>query len=397
MKKIKISTAIALILLACATTVNVTLLMSYDMINSKLSEYQTMQKELAKIYEVMQVIEQSYVGEIDYETALDYAAAGYVEGIGDSWSYYMNQEQYEQYLTDAGENLVGIGVNVVYDYNEEAILVTKVYDKSPALYGGVQKFDYIISVDGQKVSDVGYNTAVDMVTGERGTVVELEVMRNDEIIEMRITRDTVARVSVYYEMVGEVAYVQITNFESDTANQFKNALEITSNAGAKGFVFDLRNNPGGYLTKLVECLDIILPEGDVISTVSKYGSEEIYTSDAEYLDVPISVIVNSNSYSAAEFFAAAVQEYGVGTVVGESTTGKGYSQSPVELSDGSVIILSTNKYYTPQGRNLANVGVTPDIQIEHSEEEQERYYFLTTQTDSQIVAAVDAVLSQIKE
>lgn len=398
MKQIKLTTAIALIVLSIATTFNVTLITSYEIINQKQGEYQQMQKELSKIYEVMQIVSKNYVGEADFENALDSAAAGYIAGIGDRWSYYLSEEDYQEFQADSSKNLVGIGVNVVYDEEQDAILITNVYDNSPASKAGLRKFDYIVAVDENRISEIGYREAVDLVAGEKNTTVELEILRNGINQTFEITRDTVAKVSVNLEMVeDDIAYIQITSFESDTANQFETAVKRATAQGAEGFIFDLRNNPGGYLTKLVECLDIILPEGTIISTVSNTGKEEVHKSDKNYLDMPITVLINSNSYSAAEFFAAAVQEYEVGTVIGEGTSGKGYSQSPVELSDGSAIILSTNKYYTPQGNTLAQVGVTPDIIVELSVEENKKFYYLTSETDPQILTAIDEIQKQIKE
>lgn len=398
MKKIKISTAIGLLVMAVATTVNITLLVSYDIINERQGEYQTLQQELSKIYEVMQIIDENYVGEYDINDALDMASAGFVSGISDRWSYYLTKEQYQEYISADDSNLVGVGINVVYDEEEQAIFVTNVYNNSPASGAGVEKFDYIVAVDGILVADIGYQESVDLVTGERGTIVSLDILRNGLVRTIEVERDIVAKVSVNYEMFEDnIAYVQITSFETETANQFNLAIENMIAQGAEGFIFDVRNNPGGYLTKLVEMLDVLLPEGNIISTVSKAGKEEIYSSNKDMLDLPISVLVNSNSYSAAEFFAVAIQEYKVGTIIGENTTGKGYSQSPVELSDGSAIILSTNKYYTPNGNNLAGVGVTPDILVELSEEENQEFYFLTTETDPQIQAGIKSVLEKISK
>lgn len=390
MKKVKLSTTLGLIVLTAVTTVNITLLFSYSLLGNKQNSYQSMQSELSKIYEVMEMVDKYYIGDIDYEGAIDGASAGYIAGMGDRWSYYLTKEQYIEHQSSADVNLVGIGVNVVYDYNKDAILVTNVYKNSPASNSNVQKLDYIIAVDGQLVSEIGYQEAVDLVRGEAGSIVELEVVRNELPRIIEVERSTVAKVSVNYEMLDDdIAYIQISEFETDTANQFKEAIKNAQMNNATGVIFDLRNNPGGYLTKLVECLDIILPEGDVISTIDKFGRETVYTSDAEALEMEITVLVNSDSYSAAEFFAAAIQEYEVGTVIGEKTSGKGYSQTPLELSDGSAIILSMSKYYTPKGNSLAQTGVTPDIEVDLELEQVLDYYFLTPETDLQIQSAIN--------
>lgn len=396
MKKVKLSTTIALILLAIATTVNVTLIISYDMLNQKQGDYQQMRDELSKIYEVMETVDELYVGEIDLDGALDGAAAGYVAGMGDKWSYYLSAEEYQEYIEDNNANLVGIGVSVVYSASEQAMLVTGVYDDSPASEAGIQKLDYIVSVDLQDVAEIGYTESLNLVSGEKGSMVEIEIVRDGINQFLTVQRDEVTKVSVTYEMIDDnIAYIKISHFETETANQFTELVNLALEEGAEAFVFDVRNNTGGYLTKLVECLDILLPEGNVISTVSKAGNEEVYTSDSEMLDMPITVLVNASSYSAAEFFAAAIQDYGVGTIVGQATTGKGYTQSPVQMSDGSAIILSTNKYYTPNGNNLADIGVIPDIEIELTDEQTANFFFLTSDTDPQIKAAVEQVTMEL--
>ncbi|MFI3226719.1 MAG: S41 family peptidase, partial [Clostridia bacterium] len=315
---------------------------------------------------------------------------------GDKWSYYLSAEEYQEYIEDNNANLVGIGVSVVYSASEQAMLVTGVYDDSPASEAGIQKLDYIVSVDLQDVAEIGYTESLNLVSGEKGSMVEIEIVRDGINQFLTVQRDEVTKVSVTYEMIDDnIAYIKISHFETETANQFTELVNLALEEGAEAFVFDVRNNTGGYLTKLVECLDILLPEGNVISTVSKAGNEEVYTSDSEMLDMPITVLVNASSYSAAEFFAAAIQDYGVGTIVGQATTGKGYTQSPVQMSDGSAIILSTNKYYTPNGNNLADIGVIPDIEIELTDEQTANFFFLTSDTDPQIKAAVEQVTMEL--
>lgn len=392
MKKIKLSTAVGLIILSVITTINGTLLVSYEIINSKQGDYIGNQNKFSKLSEVIGVIDTYYVGDINSQQALEGAVAGYVFGVGDRWSQYLTTEQYADYRTNDEANLVGIGVNVVYDTEKKAILVTNVYKDSPAEKAGLRKLDYITAVDSKSVEEHGYTTIVDAVRGEEGTSVLIEVERNEERQSFNIKREEVAKVSVSAEMIeNDIGYIKISEFESTTAEQFKTAIDELLEDGANKFVFDLRNNPGGLLTKLVECLDLLVPEGNVISTVSKVGDENVYLSDASYLNLPISVIVNESSYSAAEFFASAIQEYEVGTIVGTKTTGKGYSQVPIELSDGSAVILSTNKYYTPKGESLADTGVVPDIIVELTEQEEKDYYHLTMETDPQIKAAIDAL------
>ena len=396
MKKIKLSSAIALIILAVATTINGTLIVSHEIVNKNQGNYQEMQKKVSKLYEVMSVIDTYYVGEVNERDALDGASTGYVANMGDKWSYYLSAEQYKEYKEDNKKNLVGIGVNVSYDAEKKAILVTNVYKNSPAEEAGIQKFDYITAVDSKEVSVVGYYEAVDLVRGEEDSKVKITIERDGTKQTLTIERKSIEKVSVNHEMIdNNIGYIEISEFDISTGEQFEKALETLKAEGAEGYIIDVRNNPGGLLTQLVETLDILLPEGDIISTVSKAGEEQVYESDADHLNMPLVVLANENSISAAEFFAAAVSEYGVGTIVGTKTSGKGYTQQPMELSDGSAIVLSTNKYYTPKGKNLANTGVTPDITVNLTAEEQDRFHYLTSADDPQIIRAIEEVKLKI--
>lgn len=398
MKKIKLSTAVALIILSIATTINGMLIVTKQVLNEEYSVYLKEKQEVAKLYEVISVIDELYVGEVNKENALDGAASGYVANMGDQWSYYLSAEQYQEYLDDMQDNLVGIGINVTYDSAKQAILIVSVYDDSPAERVGLQKLDYITAVDGHLVSEVGYAQAVEYVRGQEKTTVSLTVSRNEIEYEVVATRENVKKISVNYDMIDDnVGYVRISEFDANTTTQFTEAVETLLSLGAEGFVFDVRNNPGGLLTELVDTLNYLLPEGNVISTISKAGEEKIYTSDADYLNMPMAVLTNESSISAAEFFAAAIKDYGVGVIVGTNTMGKGYTQQPQQLSDGSAIILSINKYYTPNGENLADIGVTPDILVELTSEEKANYYFLTYETDPQIAKALEEVKLMILE
>lgn len=398
MKKIKLSTAVALIVLSIITTVNAMIIINQQLLENEYSEYLVEKQEVSKLYELMNIVEQNFIGEVDKAVALDGAAAGYISGLGDKWSYYLSKEQYQAYLDSMQDNLVGIGINVTYDTENEAIFVINVYSDSPAEDIGIQKLDYITAVNGSKISDIGYAEAVDMIRGEENTMVTLTVLRKDEEFDLIATRANVRKVSISYEMIEEkIGYIKISEFDANTAVQFIDAIEKLQFQGAKGFIFDVRNNPGGLLTELIDTLDYLLPEGTIISTVSKIGNEKVYTSDSDYLDMPIAVLMNESSVSAAEFFAAAIKDYKVGVLVGENSMGKGYTQQPQQLSDGSAIILSVNKYYTPNGQNLADIGVTPDILIALSSEEKTNFHYLTNETDPQIVEAVRQVELKILE
>ncbi|MGN1030699.1 MAG: S41 family peptidase [Butyricicoccaceae bacterium] len=346
--------------------------------------------------ELQQLIDEKFVGEQDKQGSIDGALEGYVEGMGDRWSYYMSKEDYEAYQANLQVSGVGIGVNVVYDEENQGICILQVFDKSPAQDAALAPYDLITAVDGKRVADLGYDDAVDAVRGEVGTKVTLTVKRAETGREedITITRREYEHKYLNYHMMddGVTGYVNIERFLGDTGTYFIEAMEDLKQQGAQQYIFDLRNNPGGQLTSLVDCLDYLLPEGKIITLEDADGNvTEEYNSDAACVDAPMSVIVNENSYSAAEFFAAALQEYDKAEIIGEKTCGKGYSQQTFRLSNGGAAAISTHCYFTPNHVSLIGKGVQPDVEVSLSTEELQRYYALTDEEDSQIVAAKKAL------
>lgn len=346
--------------------------------------------------ELQSLIDQRFVGEQDKQGSVDKALAGYVDGMGDRWSYYMSKEEYAQHLESQKVSGVGIGVNVVYDESADNICVLQVFEGSPAERAGLQPYDRITAVDDVTVEKNGYEAAVDAVRGEVGTDVTLTVQRAES---KRTERIVIARreyehkyLSSHLMSDGQTGYVKIERFLQQTGEYFVDAMKSLEAQGAKRYVFDLRNNPGGQLTSLVECLDYLLPEGMIITLEDADGNvTDEFKSDAAYVAAPMSVIVNEDSYSAAEFFAAALQEYDMAEIVGGQTCGKGYSQQTFELSNGAAVALSTHCYYTPRHVSLIGKGVKPDVPCELSTKELQNFYALTDEEDSQIAAAKRAL------
>ena len=232
----------------------------------------------------------------------------------------------------------------------------------------------------------------DLVRGESGTFVNLTVLRGEETLSMDVERRLVEAVVASGKMLeGNIGYISITNFDLKCADQTIAAIESLVNQGAEALIFDVRNNPGGYKTELVKVLDYLLPEGELFRMVSSTGEEMVDHSGPTHLDIPMAVLVNLDSYSAAEFFAAALQEYDAAEIVGARTYGKGYYQLTYELSDGSAIVLSSGTYYTPNGISLAGVGITPDVELDLDPEDvMELYYHrLDPELDEQLLAALE--------
>lgn len=353
---------------------------------------------VSQLNEVQQLVDEKFVGEYDMGDVEDYVLTGYISGLGDRWSYYMTEEAYEEYKTDNQDTRVGIGVTVsliTEDDGSEVLEVQTVSVGSPAEKAGFGSYDRIVGVDGSSIEELGgYENAVDAVRGDSGTDVVLTVVDYDtgETRDITVTRGEFEQIYVTSRVMDDdVGYVKIDRFASETDEQFIAEVDKLQEQGVTKLIFDLRNNPGGSLDSLVNSLDYLLPEGKIITLDSKDGSEDVFESDADEVDLPMVVMVNEDSYSAAEFFAEALREYDKAQIVGEKTSGKGYSQIVYPLSNGGAVGLSSSCYYTPDGTSLIGKGVEPDVECSLTEEQIERYYVLSDEEDTQLQAALDAV------
>ena len=252
----------------------------------------------------------------------------------------------------------------------------------------------IIAIEGQSAAGMTTTEARNLVRGREGTEVQIVIRRGVQEIPLSVTRKKVQVTVASGEMLeSRVGLITITNFDDRCASETIAAIEALLADGAEKLIFDVRNNPGGYAHELVKLLDYLLPEGDLFRTMDYAGREDVDTSDADCLEIPMAVLVNRESYSAAEFFAVALQEYGAARVVGEKTSGKGYFQTTFPLKDGSAVALSIGKYFTPNGISLEGVGIQPDVEIPVDEETQLAIYYdrLQPQEDPQIQAALEAL------
>lgn len=346
--------------------------------------------------EIQTIVDERFVGEYTMDSVEDYALTGYVEGLGDRWSYYMTPKAFEQYKKDNEDTRTGIGVTVSpsYDKNNEvdALVIQTVAVGSPAEKAGLGSYDRITKVDGKTIKKLGgYDKTVDAVRGKSGTKVTLtyEDYETGKTEECTLKRAEFEQIYVTSRMMdNSVGYIKIDRFASETDEQFVKELKSLEKQGAESLIFDLRDNPGGSLDSLVNCLDPLLPKGKIITLKAKNGDTKEFTSDAKEVDLPMTVIVNEDSYSAAEFFAEALREYDKAEIVGEKTCGKGYSQITYELSNGGAIGLSSNCYYTPQGKSLIGVGVEPDVKCSLTKKQEAKKYVLTDEEDPQIQAAL---------
>ena len=351
-------------------------------------------RDISKLDRLEGLIQQYYIGEADTEDMEDAAAAAMVKATGDRWSYYIPADEYTDHVEREENAYVGVGITIQPQEDSSGFLILMVTEGGPAQEAGIEANDLLIGVEDQDIRDMGMEEVRELIRGKEGTKVALTVMRKGEHMTLSVERRRIEETVARGEMLGDgIGLVQIFNFDERCADESIEVIERLRAEGAKKLIFDVRNNPGGFADELVELLDYLLPEGDLFRTVSYDGKEQVDTSDADFLDMPMAVLVNGDSYSAAEFFAAALQEYEAAIVVGEPTVGKGYYQNTIQLGDGSAVALSTGKYFTPKGNSLADVGVTPDVRAEVDEETAANIYYglCTTAEDPQIQAAVNAL------
>ena len=351
--------------------------------------------EVSKLDQIQAMIEERYIGEVNSVVLEDAAAAAMVAATGDRWSGYIPAAEYQDYLDRMKNSYVGIGVTIRPLEDGSGFEVIRVEPTGPSAEAGVQAGDVVVAVFGQRVAGMTANDVSAQVKGEAGTTVELTFARGEEELTLTIERREIQTIVAEGQMLEDnVGLVSIYNFDSRCADETIAAIEELLDQGAEKLIFDVRGNPGGYASELVEVLDYLLPEGPLFRSEYYTGRVTVDESDADCLEIPMAVLMNGDSYSAAEFFAAALEEYEAAFTVGQSTTGKGYFQTTTRLGDGSALRLSVGKYTTPNGVSLAEVGgLVPNIQVDVDEE---TYMLILAGTlepenDPQIQAALEAL------
>ncbi len=344
-----------------------------------------------KLEQLEGLIQERFIGEADPVALEDSAAAAMVAATGDRWSYYISAEEYEAYAEQMANAYVGVGITIQLQEGNQGYLIVDAVPGGPAQEAGLQVRDLLIRVEDTDVRELDVQDVRDLVKGKEGTYVSLTVLRQGEPKTFSVQRRQVQTPVVSWELLRDnIGLVTIENFDDRCASETIAAIEQLLDSGAEKLIFDVRSNPGGYAHELVKVLDYLLPEGELFRMEDYQGKEDVDYSDEKHLDVPMAVLVNADSYSAAEFFAAAMQEYEAAVVVGEQTSGKGYFQTTIHLNDGSAVALSVGRYFTPKGISLANVGVTPDHFIEADEETEAGIYYGTLEAgdDPYIQAAI---------
>lgn len=351
-----------------------------------------------KLEDLENLILTSFAGDADKTKIEDAAADAMVNAMGDRWSYYIPAAELPSFLENSENAYVGIGVTVQATDDNSGLMVIAVQPGGPAEEAGVQVGDVIIQVDGESAQDRTVTEISAMIKGEEGTVVSITVLRSGEGITMTVARKRMETTVASSKLLNEhVGLVTIQNFDERCADETIAAIKALLNQGADMLLFDVRNNPGGYVDELTKVLDYLLPEGNLIRTVGTDGSDETVTSDADCVKVPMAVLVNENTYSAAELFAVDLSEYGVARIFGQKTSGKGFFQQVFQFSDGSAAGISVGRYYTSQGNNLEGTGLTPDEEIKLDDESEALLYngMLEPENDAQLQAALSYLMDKV--
>lgn len=338
-----------------------------------------------------------FIEDVDRDAIEDAAANAMVGALGDRWSYYLTADEYAAQQEQLNNSYVGVGITVSMKQDGTGVDVLQVSVNGPAEAAGIMAGDVIVAVEGQSVAGKTLDEISTLIKGEAQTRVEMTLQRGDEEYTVSVERRKInTPVAVGKLLTDEIGLITIENFDSRCHSETVAAIEDLRVQGAKKLIFDVRNNPGGYKEELVKLLDYLLPEGVLFRSEYYNGKTDEDHSDARFLDMPMAVLVNGNSYSAAEFFAVALQEYEKGIVVGTQTCGKGYFQQTFPLKDGSAVGLSVGKYFTPKGVSLAGVGITPDVIEEVDAKTEQAIYYdtLDPMEDPQILAAIEALNAQ---
>ena len=333
-----------------------------------------------------------YEDEIDTDKLAEGIYSGYTSALGDKYTVYYDEDETKALMESTSGTFSGVGATLTKDADTGYATIVNVYEDSPAEKAGLKAGDILEKIDDHEVGDEQLDTVVSWIKGEKGTDVKITVLRDGEELELTATRDTIEVKTVSYEMKeNQIGYIRVSEFDTVTYDQFKEALDDLEKQGMTGLVVDLRNNPGGSLSTVCDMLDLMLPKGLIVYTEDKNGKKTKMKSDEEHqFTKPLAVLVNGNSASASEIYSGAIQDYGIGKIVGTQTYGKGVVQQIFDLDDGTAVKLTIAEYFTPKGRSINGKGITPDVKVEYENNEE------NPDADNQLDKAVEEVKAQMK-
>ena len=392
-KKISLGVCIALMAIVATITLSITYVITMEHFNSMVHNVFERQQMYLKLSEIDRKVRQNYLGNIDETELNDALADGFMDGSGDRYGSYLSAEQYKNTISDLEGTTIGIGI-VLRENVDGSILIIGVNQGSPAAAAELAVGDIITGIDEKSIEGMSFSEVYEAMQGDAGSKVKLAVKRTDGEKTFEVTRKQYEVVSVESRVIKQnVGYIKILEFNDNTESQFTEAIRKLQNEGVVGIVFDVRDNPGGTLPAVSGILDLLLPAGNIVSSTDKAGNTNVlYTSDSRQIDLPMSVLMNEGTASAAELFASALRDYNKkATLVGTTTRGKGTMQKMFPLTDGSALNITVAKFNPPSSENFDGVGVLPDITITLSEEQIYNFHTLTEDTDPQLLAAVTAL------
>lgn len=355
-------------------------------------------RRYGRLETIRKTLADAYYEEVDEDVLIEGAIRGMAASLQDPYTFYYTPDEMQRHNAETGGEYHGVGM-LVQNNAQGLIEVIRVYENSPAECGGICAGDLLLAVDGVNVygsNEQALNEAVKLIQGEYGTEVVVSVRRGDDVLDLTLVRGEVQISNISSSMMEDrIGYIAISQFAGNAVEGFKTALADLHNQGMRGLVVDLRNNPGGLLDDVVAIADMILPEGVVVYTEDRAGNRIDYTSDGEYDAVPMTVLINGMSASASEIFAAAVQDYERGTIVGTRSYGKGVVQTLVQFSeDGAGFQYTSATYFTPGGKCIHGYGVTPDIVVEASDEYAALSGLPEPSKDPQLQEAIKSLLNK---
>lgn len=368
-KKVSLGLTISIAALAAAMTFIITLFFSLRHFNDQVRSVKEKAAKYERLEAVDSYVRQNFYTDLDEEAIMDGILKGYMSGLHDKYSHYMTAEEYKELQQTESGKFVGIGVTVTVD-EDGYIHILEVEKNSPAETSGLQPDDRVVAIEGEDVLAIGYAEAINRVKGEEGTTLSITVRRDEQEQDYSIVRKTFEVTTVEGRLFGGgIGYISISNFRENTPEQFRQVMEDLIANGAESMIFDVRDNGGGLLRSLEEMLDPMLPEGVIaVATYQDGSTETAVYSDAAEMDIPMVVLVNENSASAAELFAASLKDFDKATLVGTTTFGKGIMQVTTPLKDGGGLTLTIATYQTTRSDCYHGVGVVPDIEVAASED-----------------------------
>ena len=397
-KKISLGLALSLIFLSVALAVTITMTVSMKIYNKIIKDVASRATLYSTVSEIDDLVRENYFGEINENLLTAMMSGGYVEGVGDRYSYYMTADDYAAYKEEEKGNKGGIGIIAVYDSKNNNIYVAEVSEGSPAQLQGISKGDVITAVDSVAVSQGNYEDLMESLNGQKLTNVQVTFTHGGESKTVSVARGYAAQ-TVYYSVANNIGYIKITAFYSTTAQQLEKALKHMSSNSVSSIIFDVRNTDTGLIANAVECIDILVPvategTGALATAVDKEGNTlETFTSDSDSVNFSMAVLMNGKTSGAAELFACDLRDFGMAQLIGTKTMGNGTMQKVFELSDGGAIALTVAKINPYKSESFNGKGLEPDITVELTAEQNSRLEMLSQADDAQYQKAVELLNS----